>query len=41
MRQTELLCREREKESEKEKSLQLPTLSVDPGDAAEEGQWLV
>ncbi|XP_009935657.2 TOG array regulator of axonemal microtubules protein 2 [Opisthocomus hoazin] len=37
MRQTELLCREREKESEKEKSLQLPTLSVDPGDAAEEG----
>ncbi|XP_010576151.1 PREDICTED: protein FAM179A [Haliaeetus leucocephalus] len=36
MRQLELLRREKEKEREEKKSLQLPTQSVDPGDAAEE-----
>ncbi|NXT44211.1 TGRM2 protein, partial [Pelecanoides urinatrix] len=36
MREMELLRREREKERENKKSLQLPTQSVDPGDAAEE-----
>ncbi|NXN24512.1 TGRM2 protein, partial [Nycticryphes semicollaris] len=36
MRVMELLLREREQEGEKEKSLQLPPLRVDPGDAAEE-----
>ncbi|KFR03942.1 Protein FAM179A, partial [Nipponia nippon] len=36
MRALELLRKEREKEREMEMSLQLPTESVDPGDAAEE-----
>lgn len=41
MREMELLRKEREKESEKEMSSQLPTESVDPGDADEESKRLL